>query len=517
MAAPDGPETREPKASKAPVARLQLEMEPEDFMLIQDAFVGDLAGAMGLSEEQLRILEIRPGCTQVFVAFDDAPDDVVLLLLRVDAESDEHHALRRVFKKYAVTSVTEIKRFLPPYVGKFVEEHAFLAEEGQRLTWLHLSDLHARVGDGAHFQDEVTSSFVDDLPRLLDEWELQPDIVFMSGDVAFSGKADEYRAARVFLEKVVAALPTVRRLFVVPGNHDVTWGAVDPRRDEELDEELRDHERVADFFHGQSDEDEARRKLVRLRLDNFANFLATLETPPHPSMEPSGYYYALVVEHEDFNVGVAGLNSAWRSTTRAGRPDRSDWQRLLIGASQLRETISQVGRADIRIALVHHPPDTDWFKAFDRNAHRSMLPSFDFVLRGHEHSAGALGVRTLGGGTEQIQMPAGALYSADESTPKTFNVVRLNLTTGRGVAFFWRYFEESFKWRADVALAEHGRAFFKMPAVPDRRSTSRDAHLEATPATTSVGDQNVAILDSDPARGEESRVQSVDVTRRSGA
>jgi hypothetical protein len=54
---------------------------------------------------------------------------------------------------------------------------------------------------------------------------LAPDLVVFSGDLAFSGKAEEYNLARDWLENPLwPALPDGLprdRLLLVPGNHDV--------------------------------------------------------------------------------------------------------------------------------------------------------------------------------------------------------------------------------------------------------------------------------------------------------
>ena len=44
----------------------------------------------------------------------------------------------------------------------------------------------------------------------------------MSGDVAYSGKEEEYVRAKRFFDKLLSTLKLpAERLFIVPGNHDV--------------------------------------------------------------------------------------------------------------------------------------------------------------------------------------------------------------------------------------------------------------------------------------------------------
>jgi hypothetical protein len=106
---------------------------------------------------------------------------------------------------------------------------------------------------------------------------------------------------------------------------------------------------------------------VRLRLAEYFRFVAQIEPFGHPQIQPYELHYSELQQHRGAQIGIAGLNSAWRSTSRKNDASRSDRDRLLMGAGQLR-------RADLRIALLHHPPDSDWFKAFDRSSGDRMHP-----------------------------------------------------------------------------------------------------------------------------------------------
>lgn len=94
---------------------------------------------------------------------------------------------------------------------------------------LHLSDIHFTAGK-AWDADPVLRA----LARFIAEEVkrgLIPDLVAITGDLAFAGTADEYRLARDWLEEQLwPALPddfTRDRLLLVPGNHDVDRKKVD--------------------------------------------------------------------------------------------------------------------------------------------------------------------------------------------------------------------------------------------------------------------------------------------------
>ncbi|HEU4558693.1 MAG TPA: metallophosphoesterase, partial [Longimicrobium sp.] len=88
------------------------------------------------------------------------------------------------------------------------------------VTWLHVSDFHTRTGDG-YDRNVVLKSLVASVKRFRDNGRA-PDLVFATGDIAFSGKAAEYALATEFFDALLKSVDLPReRLFVIPGNHDV--------------------------------------------------------------------------------------------------------------------------------------------------------------------------------------------------------------------------------------------------------------------------------------------------------
>ena len=91
------------------------------------------------------------------------------------------------------------------------------------FTWLHLSDWHQ--GDEEFDRQVVLEALLKDIRERA---KINPslervDFIVFSGDVAFSGKPDQYQAAQSQLFQPVldeCDLDT-SRLFIVPGNHDL--------------------------------------------------------------------------------------------------------------------------------------------------------------------------------------------------------------------------------------------------------------------------------------------------------
>lgn len=88
------------------------------------------------------------------------------------------------------------------------------------ICWLHVSDIHVRARD-AWSQDVVLRAMCDDIARRR-MGGLAVDFILATGDLAYSGKTEEYTIAAIFFDALgVAAGVPKERIFCIPGNHDI--------------------------------------------------------------------------------------------------------------------------------------------------------------------------------------------------------------------------------------------------------------------------------------------------------
>lgn len=89
------------------------------------------------------------------------------------------------------------------------------------MRLLHISDLHARVGNDASDQAVLVDAMLADVEQLAHQRAF--DVVVMTGDIAYSGQAPEYSAAEELLFRPMLDLLRLprERCVLVPGNHDV--------------------------------------------------------------------------------------------------------------------------------------------------------------------------------------------------------------------------------------------------------------------------------------------------------
>ncbi len=90
------------------------------------------------------------------------------------------------------------------------------------LKILHISDLFINSRDKFD-RYTILSSLIDELVSNKQKG-INPEIIIVTGNVAFSGQKEEYELARGFFDELVSRLSlSNENLFLVPGNRDVTY------------------------------------------------------------------------------------------------------------------------------------------------------------------------------------------------------------------------------------------------------------------------------------------------------
>jgi 3',5'-cyclic AMP phosphodiesterase CpdA len=202
---------------------------------------------------------------------------------------------------------------------------------------------------------------------------IKPDLLAISGDLTQRARAEEFKAARVFLD----ALPSPQ--IVVPGNHDVPL-----------------HNLYARFRAG---------------LDGFRQFITD-------DFEP---FFG------DAEIAVLGVNTARTFTWKSGR----------INTSQISMMEDRFRRIEgrVKILVSHHPFDLPEHYAQSElvgRAHVAMAGiarcGVDLMLAGHLHvsHSGHTAARYNIAGHSAIFLQAGtALSTRSRGESNSFNVIRI--------------------------------------------------------------------------------------------
>ena len=292
----------------------------------------------------------------------------------------------------------------------------------QQITWLHLSDLHLRAGD-QYDQQVALSSLLSDLAQLSDEGDKEFDLIFVTGDIAFSGRAEEYTIATKFFRDLSSATAvSMDRIYCVPGNHDVDRSRLTPFLAESA-RTLSSRELVSQLI-GNTVE----RSLFTDRQRPYHEFLKTT-FPWAGTLELSDLSYTCNLEVKGQRLAVVGLNSAWV----AGSDD--DHGRLIVGERQVREALEKTAGPDFVVGLLHHP--FSWLSQFDSSDVSALLNTrCDFVLHGHVHELGV--VNLVSPDSEAFHFAAGATYKGRREL-LSYNIVSLSPEDGRAHITMRRY------------------------------------------------------------------------------
>lgn len=163
-------------------------------------------------------------------------------------------------------------------------------------------------------------------------------------------------------------------VFLVPGNHDVNRKSVTKSQTSYLDS-VNDEAGITEMIR--AGELEWRDNIRRL-----AEFKTFLENHGYGHLleDPDRLVYGIERKIGNKTIGVGGFNSAWSCC----RPSEAEKGKLWMAANwQSRTVLSKIKKADVRIALAHHPEG--WFKEPEKQYFRRIQEKFHFILHGYEH------------------------------------------------------------------------------------------------------------------------------------
>jgi serine/threonine protein kinase len=294
------------------------------------------------------------------------------------------------------------------------------------ITWLHISDLQCRTAHSGDAQ-AVCQGLLDDVAGQIERQGLRLDFVALTGDVAYAGQPAEYALAGQFLHELLSAAGLDRsRLFVVPGDHDVDLERVTPGA-RSIGEFLNDRATTNAILASPID-----RRLLFARFAGYAAFAGDCLDKTQ-RFDPDHYFYTHSLLLGGQRVALLGLNSAWLSA-----PDHDEARKGTLGERQVEIALEQVQNADLRIALVHHPPAR--LRSFDRQAVEPLLRyGCNFVLHGPAEPGAAANLKARQG--EALAIAAGAGHG--------YNLVQIDLVTGQGTVILRQYDRDRGRWEPD--------------------------------------------------------------------
>lgn len=256
---------------------------------------------------------------------------------------------------------------------------------------LHLSDIHfaAARADLLGRNRDMRERILDDIEHYCGDDDFAT--VAVTGDIAYSGRVDEYDEAEAWLSRVgecVGEPPTL----VVPGNHDVDRSAFD--RNTALQLAIKDLKSRTDTECDQLLRsllaDELGPAHVLAPLDGYNVFAEKLGCSIKPT-EP-------VWSRDIAGVRFHGLVTAFACT--------SNDQPMNVVMGEFQALLPQFKPDAINVTLAHHPPD--WLRDHDL-VHNALSARAAVQLFGHKHARKVTRV------DETVRVVAGAVFPEEHS------------------------------------------------------------------------------------------------------
>ena len=246
-----------------------------------------------------------------------------------------------------------------------------------QLIFVHLSDIHftKKSGDSFDLDRDTRTQVENDLTTLLQAVG-SPTGILVTGDVAYSGKRDEYDRATDWLSRLCDRIGCPpESVWVIPGNHDVDRATVDASK------MLRDvRSRVR-----QTSLDQLDKEIEEILTDAAYSRIALTPTKEYVRFAsrfgceisaPNRLSWTAVFKLDDeVELQMHGLTS----TIFSDKHDNREENKLVLGSFQ---AVKEQQDGVMHMALCHHPPD--WLRDGDSVTHMLNL-RVDIQMFGHKH------------------------------------------------------------------------------------------------------------------------------------
>lgn len=282
-------------------------------------------------------------------------------------------------------------------------------------TFIHLSDIHfgQERDDSLHIHNDVKNELIADASRVIKV--LTNGVaqgILITGDIAYSGKHEEYQDAAKWLDLLADAVGCEKfRIQMVPGNHDLDRDVLS-RGGKLLLDEIRaggavEYEKVL--------ANELDRQALFARFQEYGKFCEGYDC----LLDTEGRFATnMVVElSPGRSIRFIRLNS---SLLCHGK-ENDEEPELLVGSRQF--TIPRNEGEEV-VALIHHP--LNWFKDSDEVS--TYLRSRVRVLAsGHEHNP-KVTVEKIEENTDFMMVAAGATVPSrsEDIYVFTYNIIEFD-------------------------------------------------------------------------------------------
>lgn len=356
---------------------------------------------------------------------------------------------------------------------------------------LHLSDLHYWNEDssgGFSHRSFAHHYMLERLGQIREEStknnklavdDLEPHLVVISGDIAYTGDSEDYKIAKRQITELLEILDlTPDSVIVCPGNHDRNvrhaLGLTYPRGAGESDQWL-----TPDALRTIKDRP-APLVVPFLDFSEFCEDMGFRKLEGFPGLDYLCGTCSVKIDSNRLEFLV--LNSAWFAS-----PDAEDIRNLWLGLPlleqlygiQLAKTAKTTEDTDIiRVGLCHHP--REWLHAEEHdsysdrpNTYRMFADQVDLILHGHVHGA----LESPSNAHNSAQTFTGGASYAGGRYRNNFSILQINFDDRSVRRVGYEYDPRGFVWES---LSRANGTYALRPAANPRLAYRSDCDLSGS-------------------------------------
>lgn len=245
------------------------------------------------------------------------------------------------------------------------------------IRLLHFSDIHFKYPDCCNLDTDPNVSIRDTLRVDISDYcskdSKNIDAILITGDIAFSGRQEEYEAASSWIEELCESTGCSKLdVYVVPGNHDVNRTDADQLILNTIREALSnlkdEKERTSQLDKYLSDSTAS--NVILYPMQNYNTFAAKYSCG---ISDKKTFWNQNIPISEDVNLSIRGL------TTTVLSSKKDSCGKLIIDQ---RQTNFRKEAGQLYLTMMHHP--CDWFINSD-NIRDQLDNHIQIQLFGHKH------------------------------------------------------------------------------------------------------------------------------------
>ncbi len=335
----------------------------------------------------------------------------------------------------------------------------------RKIGILHISDVHISA-TAITDMDILVKKLTKDIIKVRAENNIDINLICFAGDLISRGdKAQEDEnqlqlAEEHFIQPLLTITGLTEKEFIlIPGNHEVDIRKIAKRTEAGL-AALNSLEEINETIFEMVDE-------YKSRLKYFYDYIHEKYIP---NAETWNLGYSIIKNINNINIGIVGLDSAWRSAGK-GYTERGN---MLVGEHQVGTLFENIKDTDLKICIMHHP--LDWLSDLEMTHVERKLNQFDLVLRGHVHDLEDKQICTQRYKT--IYNTSGKLYPIDDYY-SGYSILEIDLDLGT-CSIYSREYLKAPREDFDKALRinENGKVEYQLNTYDEAKAVMYDLKVQ---------------------------------------